>query len=116
MNKFESKILRLCLVIKDADFIASPSLEERSNTLPSAVPPDVEAQKQWIKAYKRAEQAGNQYYFIIERIDGTPCGTVPVYDLREESFCWGSWIPNQKKADMPSSKPRFWFRSSVLST
>jgi len=98
MNELESKTLRLRLVEEnDADFILSLRLDERYNAFLSAVPPDAEAQKQWIKKYKHDEQAGNQYYFIIERIDGGPCGTVRVYDLREDSFCWGSWILNQNK-------------------
>jgi hypothetical protein len=30
-------------------------------------------------------------------LDGTPCGTVRIYDLREDSFSWGSWILNEDK-------------------
>ena len=55
------------------------------------------AQKEWIKKYKTDEAEGTQYYFIIERLDGTPCGTVRIYDLKEDSFCWGSWILNENK-------------------
>lgn len=98
MKKLESKTLKLRFVEEsDANFILSLRLDERYNTFLSAVPPDLEAQKQWIKTYKHDEQAGNQFYFIIERIDGIPCGTVRLYDLREDSFCWGSWILNQSK-------------------
>ena len=55
------------------------------------------SQKEWIKKYKTDEAEGTQYYFIIERLDGTPCGTVRIYDLKEDSFCWGSWILNENK-------------------
>lgn len=55
------------------------------------------SQKKWIKSYKIEETAQKQFYFIIERLDGTPCGTVRVYDLKEDSFCWGSWILNDNK-------------------
>lgn len=98
MIELEGKTLRLRLVDEgDADFILSLRLDERYNTFLSAVSPDLVAQKQWIEQYKHDEQAGNQFYFIIERKDGTPCGTVRIYDLREDSFCWGSWILNQNK-------------------
>ena len=98
MTPLESKTLRLRLVEeKDAAFILSLRLDERYNAFLSSVSPDLEAQKQWIRKYKHDEQAGTQFYFIIERKDGVPCGTVRVYDLREDSFCWGSWILNQDK-------------------
>lgn len=82
---------------QDAEFILSLRLDERYNRFLSGVTPDVEAQKAWIRKYKNDEAAGLQYYFIIERLDGTPCGTIRIYDLRPDSFCWGSWILNENK-------------------
>jgi len=55
------------------------------------------SQGSWTSRGKEDERAGRQYYFIIERLDGVPCGTVRVYDLRAGSFCWGSWILNEDK-------------------
>jgi RimJ/RimL family protein N-acetyltransferase len=99
MISLESKNLKFRLVEEnDADFILSLRLDERYNSFLSSITPDLEAQKRWIKTYKYDEQAGNQFYFIIERKDGTPCGTIRVYDLRKDSFCWGSWILNQNKS------------------
>lgn len=94
----ESKSIRLRFVEEaDADFILGLRLDSRYNTFLSAVTADVEAQREWIKKYKADESKGEQYYFIIERLDGTPCGTVRVYDIRDDSFCWGSWILNESK-------------------
>lgn len=94
----ESKSIRLRFVEDtDAEFILSLRLDDRYNTFLSSVSPDVEAQKKWIRKYKDDEKNGIQYYFIIERLDGTPCGTVRIYDIRNDSFCWGSWILNEKK-------------------
>lgn len=94
----ESKSIRLRFVEdSDAEFILSLRLDDRYNTFLSSVSPDVEAQKKWIRKYKDDEGNGIQYYFIIERLDGTPCGTVRIYDIRNDSFCWGSWILNEKK-------------------
>lgn len=33
----------------------------------------------------------------VRRHDGVPCGTVRIYDLKDDSFCWGSWILNENK-------------------
>lgn len=94
----ESKSIRLRFVEdSDAEFILGLRLDERYSKFLSSVSPDVEAQKKWIRKYKNDEKNGIQYYFIIERLDGAPCGTVRIYDIRNDSFCWGSWILNEKK-------------------
>ena len=78
----DSKTIRLRLIEeKDASFVLSLRLDSAYNQFLSAVTPDVDAQLLWIKNYKKDEAAGTQYYFIIEKIDGTPCGTVRLYDL-----------------------------------
>ncbi len=81
----------------DADFILSLRMDSRYNQFLSDVVPSVQAQKEWIRKYKVEEKDKKQFYFIIEKIDGTPCGTVRIYDLRKDSFCWGSWILNENK-------------------
>ncbi len=94
----KSKTIQIRLVCEDdANFILKLRLDPKYNQFLSSVNPDVQAQKNWIKNYKNDEMEKKQFYFIIERIDGTPCGTVRVYDLREKSFCWGSWILNDEK-------------------
>ena len=98
MNELNSKKIRLRLIdVKDADFVLGLRLNSKYNQFLSVVKPDLEAQKKWIIEYKIEELAGRQFYFIIERTDGTPCGTVRIYDIRNDSFCWGSWILNENK-------------------
>jgi len=93
-----SKTIKLRTVIEeDADFILSLRLDPRYNLFLSKVDNNIQAQKKWISAYKELEKSGQEYYFIIERLDGTACGTVRLYDFREDSFCWGSWILNDNK-------------------
>lgn len=93
-----SKTIRIRYVEEsDAEFILKLRLDERYNQFLSQVNADLESQKRWIRAYKEDELNRKQFYFIIERLDGTPCGTVRVYDLRDNSFCWGSWILNEDK-------------------
>ncbi|ELJ8486937.1 GNAT family N-acetyltransferase [Vibrio cholerae] len=94
----EAKTVRLRLVTEqDAEFILQLRLDDKYNQFLSSVTPDLRSQKDWIRKYKDDEQSKKQFYFIIERLDGTPCGTVRIYDLRDESFCWGSWILNENK-------------------
>ncbi|KAA8563190.1 hypothetical protein FX985_03258 [Pseudomonas extremaustralis] len=71
--------------------------DEKYNKHLSAVTGDVEAQVDWIRRYKEDEANKQQFYFIIERLDGVRCGTVRVYDFVGDSFCWGSWILNEDK-------------------
>jgi RimJ/RimL family protein N-acetyltransferase len=96
--KLEAKTIRLRLVEEwDAEFILKLRLDGRYNRFLSSVSPDIQGQKTWINKYKFDEAQGKQFYFIIERNDGIPCGTIRIYNLTTESFCWGSWILNEDK-------------------
>ena len=57
----------------------------------------VEDQRRWIENYKAREAKGTELYYIIERLDGTRCGTVRLYDIMENEFTWGSWILDHNK-------------------
>jgi RimJ/RimL family protein N-acetyltransferase len=92
------KTIRLRLVEpSDAEFILSLRLDQKYNSFLSKVDNDIESQRTWIRNYKEDEANKKQFYFIIERMDGVACGTVRIYDLRSDSFCWGSWILNENK-------------------
>lgn len=94
----ESKSIRLRFVkLEDSEFILKLRLDEKYNQFLSTVSPDLQSQKDWIIRYKNEESAKKQFYFIIERLDGKSCGTVRIYDLKKDSFCWGSWILNEDK-------------------
>lgn len=94
----KSKTISMRLVEPtDAEFILKLRLDPRYNSFISSVKNDVELQRAWIINYKREESEKRQFYFVIERADGVPCGTVRVYDLTPDSFSWGSWILNENK-------------------
>ncbi|MFT0213779.1 GNAT family N-acetyltransferase [Pseudomonas sp. F1_0610] len=94
----ESKTIRLRLVEEaDAEFILSLRLDNRYNQFLSLVDSNLAGQISWIRSYKLEEKEKKQYYFVIERLDGVRCGTIRVYDLKLDSFCWGSWILNENK-------------------
>lgn len=84
----------------DAEFILGLRTDEIYNKHLSSVTDDIEKQVAWIVDYKQREFNGDEYYFIIERLDSNErIGTVRIYDFDfiNNSFCWGSWILNDKK-------------------
>lgn len=74
--------------VDDAEFILSLRTDEQKSRYLSAVSNDLDAQRVWLANYA---QSNEQVYFIIEYQDEA-IGTVRLYDARENSFCWGSWI------------------------
>lgn len=94
----QSKTVKLRLVKEDdAEFILSLRTDSNYNQHLSQVTGGVTEQVEWIRRYKEDEKNKLQYYFIIERNDGVRCGTLRVYDIRPDSFSWGSWILNEDK-------------------
>lgn len=93
-----SKSIRLKLIeVEDAEFVLGLRLDEAYNKFLSPVPASLDNQIKWIKRYKEKEVSGEEFYFIIERLDGVRCGTVRVYDIQGNHFTWGSWILNTEK-------------------
>ena len=90
--------LRLRLIgPEDAAYVFALRTDSTYNRHLSAVSGSVLDQCRWIEAYKSREAAGLEYYFIVERLDGTRCGTVRLYDIGAGSFTWGSWILDHNK-------------------
>lgn len=80
--------------VEDAAFILSLRTDEERSRYLSHTSPDVRAQQEWLATYA---VASDQAYFIIESLDGTPLGTVRLYDPKADSFCWGSWILKRER-------------------
>ncbi|TFW10294.1 N-acetyltransferase [Oxalobacteraceae bacterium OM1] len=89
----------------DASFVFSLRRDPLRRTYLSETPDDLHAQLIWIERY-RAER--RQFYFIIEDKRGAPLGTIRVYDLQPDSFCWGSWILR------PGAPPKAALESALL--
>jgi RimJ/RimL family protein N-acetyltransferase len=91
-----SKNIRLRLVtVEDAEFILKLRIDENKSKYLSKVENDIAKQKSWIENYKVREAEKHEFYFIIESNQREFLGTVRIYDLREDSFCWGSWLLKQ---------------------
>lgn len=81
-------LLFRCATPGDASFILSLRTDPVKSKYLSPTSNDIERQVEWLKEY---ESDLSQVYFIIEG-HGLALGTVRLYDPRERSFCWGSWI------------------------
>lgn len=97
-GRLVGKFVQLRLVSEDdAAFVHGLRTDPRYNGFLSPVGPDIEQQRAWIRAYKEREANGREFYFIIERNDGLPVGTVRVYEITEHAYTWGSLILNEDK-------------------
>lgn len=94
----EGPNLHLRLIDRDdAAYVYSLRTDPTLSQHLSAVDGTVQDQRRWIDSYKGREARGEEFYFIIERHDGVPCGTVRIYEISGESFSWGSWILDGNK-------------------
>ncbi|NHQ89636.1 GNAT family N-acetyltransferase [Janthinobacterium lividum] len=73
----------------DAEFILQLRTDPEKGKYLSATAADLDLQLAWLGKYA---DDNSQIYFIIEDKNGERYGTIRLYDVREDSFCWGSWI------------------------
>lgn len=74
---------------EDAAFILSLRTSEKKSQFLHKTQNDLSKQIDYIKHYKTLE---DEWYFIIEDKEQVPLGTVRIYDVKGDSFCWGSWL------------------------
>ncbi len=75
--------------IGDAEFILSLRCDEKKSRFLHKTEYNIEAQQNYIKSKKGLS---TEWYFIIEDKNNIPIGTYRIYDLKEDSFCIGSWL------------------------
>jgi RimJ/RimL family protein N-acetyltransferase len=78
---------------KDAEFIVSIRTNEKKGRFISKTSLDVGNQRKWIENYLLSK---GQAYFMITDLNNQPLGTVRIYDQRDNSFCWGSWVVTEE--------------------
>jgi len=76
--------------LTDAEFVLFLRMDEKKGLYLNKTSSDIEVQREYISRYKKQEK--QEYYFIIENKLSHPIGTVRIYDIRGDSFCWGSWL------------------------
>lgn len=83
-----NKLILRDACLEDAAFILELRTDKNKSKYLSYVSPDIEKQENWLKKYNTDS---SQIYFIIQDKNDV-IGTVRLYDQRDNSFCWGSWI------------------------
>ena len=78
--------------IEDAPFILEMRVNKTKTKYLSKVSGTVESQKEWILNYKQREEKKQEFYFVIESKNNQKLGLVRMYDFKDNSFCWGSWL------------------------
>jgi RimJ/RimL family protein N-acetyltransferase len=73
----------------DAEFIVTLRTDPEKSRHLSATSSDVVKQEAFISSYFESR---TDFYFVICDWSWRRLGTVRIYDIREDSFCWGSWI------------------------
>lgn len=91
-----SLLLRL-VQPEDAGFVHALRNNPAANRYLSPSRGTVEDQRRWIEDYKWREAQKTELYYVIERLDGAPCGTVRLYNIKSTKFTWGSWILGANK-------------------
>ena len=75
---------------EDAEFVMQLRLDTVKGQFISATENNISTQKQYIENYLSDT---NSYYFVIcHKKNNVPIGTIRIYDIQKDSFCWGSWI------------------------
>ena len=88
LTRIEGSNLALRLIQPDdAAYVHALRIDPAYNMYLSEVRGTIDDQRAWIERYKDREEAGEEYYYIIERHDGTPCGTVTQNALAIGSAC-----------------------------
>lgn len=110
LARVEGPSLTLRLITpEDAAYVHGLRTNPAYNTHLSPVTGSAEDQRRWIEGYKAREAGLSELYYVIERNDGRRCGLVRLYDIKDESFTWGSWILDENKP------PKAALESAVLS-
>lgn len=91
--------------LNDAQFILSLRLDPLLNKYINSVVNNIKTQEEWLKSCITDKA---QWYFIIQNKSQEPVGTIRIYDIKENSFSWGSWII------IPKARYYASFESAVL--
>lgn len=78
--------------LEDAKFIYTMRQKKDKIKYLSKVNGTIETQKEWIKNYKIRENKKQEFYFLLESKNKESLGLIRIYDFKDNSFCWGSWL------------------------
>ena len=73
--------------LDDAEFVMQLRLDTVKNKFISPTENDITQQKQYIENY---------FSDVCNKQTDFPIGTIRIYDIQNDSFCWGSWILSEQ--------------------
>lgn len=76
---------------EDAEYIVQLRTNPTKSLYIHTTSIDVNAQEEWLRAYKKREYEGNEYYFIFS-YRGENVGVARIYDIEKDRFTSGSWL------------------------
>ncbi len=79
--------------LSDAAFILMLRTNEKKSRFIHKTENNLDKQVEYSKRYKTLD---DEYYFIIERKNGQPVGTICLYDLHETRCTPGSWLASDE--------------------
>ena len=81
----------------DSGFILALRTDDVLSRYIHATDNDLQSQIDWMRAYKKRERAGEDYYFIFS-YEGERVGVCRLYAIHDNHFTFGSWL---FKRDIP---------------
>ncbi len=79
--------------VEDAEFIHSLRTHEKLSRYINTTSDLVEEQINWLRAYKKREKKGEDFYIMCLKEDRTTkLGLNRIYDIRATDFEFGSWV------------------------
>ena len=76
---------------EDAEFIVRLRTDSKLGLYIHSTSSDVTKQIEWIREYKKREEAGTDYYFIFGA-ENDLYGVCRIYNITQRSFTTGSWV------------------------
>lgn len=76
--------------LDDAPFIHGLRMDEELSLYLSVVSPELDEQVRWLSDYQRS--TGQAYFVVRDMRANIDMGTVRLYNAKDDSFSWGSWI------------------------
>jgi len=77
------------VAVDDAEFIVDLRTNPEKSKHLSVTSNDVDKQRNFISSYLNSQ---TDFYFLICDWKWERLGTIRIYDIHDDSFCWGSWI------------------------
>ena len=85
--------------VNDASYILKLRLDDSYSKYISKVSDEVSEQENYIRQYLKSYIRGREsFYFILTNTaSGERCGTERIYNFKDDTFEWGSWILDSNK-------------------